>query len=122
MYTALKYSHLLFIGTSLFLFQLRFLLKVLKTPVGKALKIVPHINDTLLLATGLVLTIYTEVIPWEHNWLGYKLVALVFYIGFGMVALKSKGFKSFSCYLVATALFIFMIFTALNKTPFTFGI
>jgi uncharacterized membrane protein SirB2 len=91
-------------------------------PIAKALKIIPHINDTLLLITGVSMAFMLHLKPWEHPWLGYKIIALVLYIIFGTVALKSSGTKRLLSYYVATALFVFMLITAINKVPFLIGI
>ncbi len=122
MYAGLKHSHMLFITISIVLFQLRFFLKSFNKPIVKPLKIIPHINDTLLLLTGVSLAYQSSINPMEHNWLLAKIIALVFYIGFGTVALKSAGMKSKLSYIIATLLFVFMVLTALKKQPFLFGL
>ena len=122
MYAGLKHSHMLFITVSIILFQYRFYLTMAGKPIAKALKIIPHINDTLLLITGVSMAFMLHLKPWEHPWLGYKIIALVLYIIFGTVALKSSGTKRLISYYVATALFIFMLITAINKVPFLIGI
>ena len=91
-----------------------------KKPVGKTLSTLPHINDTLLLITGITLAIITGFNPLVHTWLAAKLVALVFYIGFGMLALKANGAKSLVGYALATAAIVFMLFTAITKNPLFF--
>ncbi len=122
MYAGLKHSHMLFITVSIVLFQLRFFLKNLKKPIAKPLKVIPHINDTLLLITGIALAYQASINPMEHNWLLAKIIALVLYIGFGIVALKSSGIKSKLSYIIATLLFVFMVLTALKKHPFLFAL
>ena len=122
MYAGLKHSHMLFITISIVLFQLRFILKSFNKPIAKPLKIIPHINDTLLLITGIALAYQGNINPMEHNWLLAKIIALFLYIGFGTLALKSDGIKSKSSYVIATLLFTFMVLTALKKQPFLFGL
>jgi uncharacterized membrane protein SirB2 len=122
MYAGLKHSHMLFITISIVLFQLRFFLKSFNKPIVKPLKIIPHINDTLLLITGITMAYQASINPMEHSWLIAKIIALVFYIGFGTVALKSAGMKSKLSYVIATLLFVFMVLTALKKHPFLFGL
>ena len=55
MYPMMKHSHLLFVVLTVFLFNLRFLLRWVwpEKNLPKLLKIMPHLNDTLLLGTGL---------------------------------------------------------------------
>ena len=122
MYIAFKHSHMLFVVISILLFEYRFLLKIIKKPIGKVLSIVPHINDTLLLATGISLAFIADFNPFDHSWLFVKIVALFFYIGFGMIALKANGTKSIIGYVLATTTIVFMLFTAINKTPLFFNL
>jgi len=51
-------------------------------------KIAPHIIDTLLLTTAVLLMIILRQHPGSQSWIAAKLVALVFYIGFGTLAIK----------------------------------
>jgi uncharacterized membrane protein SirB2 len=122
MYAGLKHSHMLFITISIVLFQLRFALKSFNKPIAKPLKIIPHINDTLLLITGITMAYQASINPMEHSWLLAKIIALVLYIGLGTVALKSSGIKSKLSYIIATLLFVFMVLTALKKQPILFGL
>lgn len=54
----------------------------------KAVKILPHVIDTILLASAIGLTVILSQYPFIHNWLTVKVVALIVYIGLGTVALK----------------------------------
>jgi uncharacterized membrane protein SirB2 len=117
MYAGLKHAHMLFIAISIILFEYRYIMKVFNKAVPKALKVIPHINDTLLLVTGISMVYIASINPLEHSWLGAKIVALLLYIGFGMMALKSNGAKSVFGFIMATAVFIFMLFTAITKNP-----
>ncbi len=122
MYAGIKHSHMLFITISIVLFQLRFFLKTFNKPISKPLKIIPHVNDTLLLITGISLAYQASINPMEHHWLLSKIIALLMYIGFGTVAIKSQGMKSSISYVIATLLFVFMVFTAIKKHAFLFGL
>ena len=122
MYAVMKHSHMLFITISILLFQYRFFLKVFNKPVSRFLIVTPHFNDTLLLISGISLAFIANFNPLDHAWLSAKIIALLVYIGFGFMALKSSGSKSFVGYILATATFVFMVFTAINKTPFLIGL
>ena len=52
------------------------------------IKITPHIVDTLLLTTAVLLMIILGQHPGNQSWILAKLIALVFYIGFGTLAIK----------------------------------
>lgn len=93
-YTALKHSHLLFVVITLVLLNFRFFWKQLapQKSLHKIFRIIPHINDTLLLITGAIMAYSVKFIPFGNaNWLGVKLILLVFYIGFGLIAIKAPA-------------------------------
>jgi len=122
MYAGIKHAHMLFITISILLFEYRYFRKVFNKHSGKFLKIFPHVNDTLLLITGISLAVIAGIKPWEQPWLAAKIMALFLYIGFAMMALKSSGKKSILGYILATAAFIFMLFTAVTKNPYFFSL
>jgi uncharacterized membrane protein SirB2 len=118
MYLVLKNAHIVFITISIILFNYRFLLKIFKKSIPKLIKILPHINDTFLLISGISMAYLVNFNPFEKPWLMAKIIALVLYIGFGMMALKKDGLQSVIGYILATLMIVFMIFTAINKAPF----
>jgi len=122
MYLALKNAHIVFIILSILLFNYRFLLKTLNKPISKVIKIIPHINDTFLLVSGISMAYIVSFNPLEQPWLMAKIIALVLYIGLGMVALKKSGLLSVIGYILAMLMLVFMVFTAINKIPFLFEI
>jgi uncharacterized membrane protein SirB2 len=52
------------------------------------LKITPHLIDSILLASGIVLVMQTRQYPFVVGWVTTKLLVLVLYIGFGLVTLR----------------------------------
>ena len=56
----------------------------------KWVRIAPHVVDTLLLTLGIVLAFGLAAGPWQA-WLGAKLLALLAYIGFGVLTLRGTG-------------------------------
>lgn len=73
-------------------------------------KIAPHIIDTLLLATAISLMVILRQHPGNQAWLAAKLIALIFYIGFGTLAIKrattSGGRALFFALAIATFFYI----------------
>lgn len=51
-------------------------------------KVVPHLVDTTLLASAIAMAVMSRQYPFVAGWLTAKVVALILYIGLGMVALK----------------------------------
>ena len=92
MYIIIKHIHLLLVAITLVLFNLRFWLKVVYPDhqTHRVLKILPHLNDTLLLLTGLWTMHLAKWNPVGNaQWLGIKLLLLVVYILAGSWAIKS---------------------------------
>ncbi len=54
----------------------------------KLVKILPHVNDTVLLSAAIFLSIMSGFYPFVEGWLGAKVVLLVGYIVAGIFALK----------------------------------
>ncbi len=51
-------------------------------------KVTPHVIDTLLLASAIVLAVRLQQYPFVHGWLTAKVLALVAYIVLGAIGLR----------------------------------
>jgi uncharacterized membrane protein SirB2 len=88
----------------------------------RLVRVVPHIVDTLLLASALWLIWFLGASPLEQPWLAAKIAALFAYIGFGMVALRrgrSKGVRAaaFAAALVAALYIVAVAFSRDARGP-----
>ncbi len=90
MYAAFKHIHLLTVALSLGLFSLRGIWMLLDSDKlqKRWVKIVPHIIDTLLLASAIGLMFQINQYPFSEGWLTAKLLGLIAYIVLGTIALK----------------------------------
>lgn len=83
-------------------------------------RIAPHVIDTLLLACGIALAIDLAISPLVHGWLAAKTVGLLFYIGFGVLAMRASKFGSrlvgFLAALVSVA-YVFGVATSKQVVP-----
>ena len=50
--------------------------------------VLPHINDTILLVSAVILSVMSAQYPGSSDWLNAKIIALIVYILLGIVALK----------------------------------
>ena len=79
-------------------------------------KITPHIVDTLLLVSAIILAVQLRFSPLEQPWLMVKIIALLVYIGAGMVALRFGRSKTVRLYAwlfgLATILYIMSVATS----------
>jgi uncharacterized membrane protein SirB2 len=83
----------------------------------KWVKILPHINDTVLLISAILLAVSIQQYPFVNGWLTAKLMALFFYIGFGMLALKrAKEMKNKVVFFILALLtFSYIVGVALTR-------
>lgn len=82
-------------------------------------RVLPHVNDTLLLTLGVLLMVMLRMWPQHHPWLAAKLIALLLYIGLGTLAIKrgrSPAVRGGAA-LAAVATFAYMLGAALNHSP-----
>lgn len=120
LYTPLKHSHLGFVGISILFFILRGGSKLLDLQwiEKKWVKISPHIIDTLLMASGILLMFASRQFPIEQNWLTVKLVLLVAYILLGVKTMKSTQKMQQRSYFAAAILCVmFMMTIARTHNP-----
>jgi len=82
-------------------------------------KIVPHINDTVLLVSGIFLAIQIGQYPLVDAWLTAKLAALVLYIVLGLMVFRFARTRTqqLGYWLVAIAVLIYMIGVAIRHNP-----
>jgi uncharacterized membrane protein SirB2 len=85
----------------------------------RIIRILPHIIDTLLLASAISLTLQIRQFPITNDWLTVKLVALVAYVLLGIFALR-KGktkFHRFVYFISALLTYGFIVSVALTNRP-----
>jgi uncharacterized membrane protein SirB2 len=120
----LKQLHLSTIALTLALFVLRGIWMMAESPRLQArwVRIVPHINDSLLLASGIGLAVLTQQYPLVHGWLTAKFFALILYIVLGTVALKRGKTRNqrIAAWIAALLVFGYMVAVALTHDPFPF--
>jgi len=111
MYLAVKHSHMLLVVISIGLFYFRFVRQqVLGKELAKWLKIVPHVIDTLLIVSAIALCIIIQQYPLVHGWISMKVLFVIGYIGFAMMAMKAQDKKR--VWLMVTFASICLLFTA----------
>jgi uncharacterized membrane protein SirB2 len=123
-FVLLKQLHLLTIAITLLLFVLRGIWMMAGSPRLQArwVRIVPHVNDTLLLASGIGLAAIIQQYPLVHGWLTAKLLALLAYIALGTVALRRGKTRAvrIAAWVAALVVFAYMLAVARAHDPFPF--
>ena len=82
-------------------------------------RILPHANDTLLLASAIALAVMSRQYPFVHGWLTAKVLALVLYIVLGMAALRAGRPKPLrvAAWVAAQAVFLYIVWVAMARSP-----
>ncbi len=123
-YTLLKHLHLTTIAATFILFLLRGVWMMADSPRLQArwVRVIPHVNDTLLLSSGLGLAVILGQYPLVDGWLTAKFFALIAYIVLGTVALKrgkTRG-QRIAAWIAALLVFGYMVAVARAHTPWPF--
>ena len=122
-YLFVKYSHQIFVAITILLFNIRFFMlwRHPEKPLAGIWKAMPHLNDTMLLFTGLWLMKITHFSPFNAPWLGMKILLLLVYIVLGMIMMRSRprSPKFYIVYALAMSCVATIVFLAKTKTlPF----
>lgn len=124
MYLWVKQLHIITAAISITLFVLRFYWKWRDSAVMKTrwVRITPHMNDTVLLVTGVALIFITHFYPFsvQGAWLTEKLVGVIIYIGLGHIALGKRVPSQtvrIVAFVAAILCFFFTASIAVSKMP-----
>lgn len=124
MYMALKHLHMLCAVISIAGFALRGGLRLMDSPVlqRKWIKIVPHVIDTVLLATAIGLVIVLHQYPFVTGWVTAKLLGLIVYISLGVATMRIARTQSarVATYLLALLTAAYIVAVAFSKSAFPF--
>lgn len=120
-FIAVKSVHVTSVVGSLILFALRGIWRLQYNDIvnRRWVKIVPHAVDSILLISGILLTIEINQFPFVHTWLTAKVIAVLFYILFGLIAFRfAKSKVTLSIFwLFALTTFGYIIKVALTHDP-----
>ena len=124
-YAALKIIHVTSVAISYLLFSLRsvWMMQGSAALQQRWVKITPHVVDTVLLTSAIALAIMIHQNPIHNSWLSAKVVGLLLYIGFGMIALRfGKTRKArISAWIAAQIVFFYIVLVAVTKNPLLFS-
>jgi uncharacterized membrane protein SirB2 len=120
-YLQLRSLHIACAVASILLFVLRHVLMLRGVDWRKwlALRVLPHVVDSVLLVSAILLTIIIAQYPFVDSWLTVKVIALIAYIVLGMQALKRERSQAVrrAAFLCAVAIFGFIVTVARTHSP-----
>lgn len=121
-YSVLKQLHITCVALSGFGFVLRgfWMLTGSSWLERRWVRIVPHLVDTLLLGSALILAIITVQYPFVQSWLTAKVLGLLLYILCGTMALKRGKTRTSRAgfFVVALLIFSYIVSVAFARSPF----
>lgn len=124
MYLAVKYVHVISVVLSLTGFFLRGILMMRDSPLlaERWIRVVPHINDTVLLVAALSLAAMSGQYPFVVGWVTAKVLGVIAYIILGALALRDAGTRRMriACWLASLAVFGWIVSVALTRQPLGF--
>ena len=120
-YTLLKTAHVSCVVASYLLFVVRGIWMIGDSPMlqRRWVRVLPHVNDTLLLAAAIALAMMSKQYPLADAWLTAKVVGLIAYIGIGTLAMRpgrTRGVRIVA-WLAAQAVFFYIVGVALTRNP-----
>ena len=83
----------------------------------KWVRILPHVIDTTLLVSAILLAVQIRQYPLVHGWLTAKVLALAAYIVIGAVGLKYGKTRKIriAAWLTALVVFLYIVLVALTR-------
>jgi uncharacterized membrane protein SirB2 len=112
-FATLKAVHVAAAAASWLMFFVRGLWMIARSPrlEHRWVRIVPHANDTVLLAAGVWMAVLLRLAPGVSPWLTAKIAALVLYVGLGAVALRRRRAGA---WVAAQIVFAYIVAVALT--------
>lgn len=124
LFEGLKHLHMGCAFLSIAGFTLRGYWMLIDSPLlrRRPAKVLPHMIDTLLLASAVGMLFIWQLSPLQSGWLIAKIIALLVYIGLGMVALRfGKSRKTrVNAWLLALLAAAYIVSVAYSKSPWGF--
>lgn len=117
---SLKLVHVAAVVLSFTGFQLRAIWMMVGSPLltARVTRILPHVIDTVLLASALWLAWNIRQWPFVHGWLTAKVIGLLVYIVLGSIAIKrgrTKGIR-ITAWIAASIVFLYVVAVATTRS------
>jgi uncharacterized membrane protein SirB2 len=123
-FAALKAIHIAAVAISYALFFVRGMWMLTGSPLleRRWVRVVPHVNDTVLLAAAIWMAVILGQYPGTHGWLTAKVAGLIAYIGLGMLALRRGKTRRarLAAWIAAQLVFAYIVAVALAHDPLPF--
>jgi len=117
-YAYLRTLHVVTVYITLILFLLRGYWMLRDSPRlgNRWTRIVPHVNDSVLLLAAIAMLVIASLNPLEQPWVLAKIIGLLAYIGLGTIALKRGRTKALRVKALIASLGAFAYIMAVGIT------
>jgi len=116
----LKTIHVTFAALSFTGFFIRGTWMLRDSPLLKQrwVRIAPQVVDTVLLASAIALAVRLRLSPLDQPWLMAKIIALVVYVGVGLVALRFGRTKTVraAAWVLGMLIFAYIVSVAVTRS------
>ncbi|MGR9044982.1 MAG: SirB2 family protein [Gammaproteobacteria bacterium] len=118
----LKQIHMLFVVLSFAGFTSRIIMAEINPYVLKLkwVRIAPHVIDTLLLLSGVLLVFAGNWLSSDYSWIIAKIIALLLYIALGVLAMRIQGKIRWLAFTGAVLCFLYIARVAVSKQVWFF--
>lgn len=124
MYIVVKYVHVISVVLSVSGFFLRGLLMMRNSSLltAKWIRVLPHVNDTVLLGAALSLAAMSGQYPFVTDWVTAKVFGVIAYIILGALALRDANSRRvrIACWIASLVVFAWIASVALIHQPWGF--
>jgi uncharacterized membrane protein SirB2 len=119
LYSALKLVHVGSVVVSGLGFLLRYSMvrRGSKATSTLAFRTVPHVVDTLLLASAVWLAALAHIDPLSSDWFAAKIIGLIAYIVAGSIAMRGPPRARPIAFVIAVAAFVQIVAVAVTRQP-----
>lgn len=120
----IKYIHVTCVVLTLLFFVIRGIWMIQDSVLLKQkwVRILAPVIDTILLISAIIQAVAIHQYPFVDNWLTAKVLALILYIGLGMIALTYGPTKDIriAAWVAALFCFTYIAAVALTRNPMVF--
>lgn len=118
----IKFFHLTFVLLSVFSFAGRVILSETYPAIlkQKLINVAPHVINTLLVITGITLVFQGGWLSTDYGWIIAKIIALLVYIGLGVITMRNRGTVRWLAFAGAMICFVYIGIVAVTKNAFFF--
>ncbi len=124
-YPVIKALHVTCVAVSYALFFVRGVWMIRDSAMleRRWVKVLPHVNDAVLLTAAIALAVMLRQYPFVHAWLTAKVMALAAYILLGLVALRPGRPKAarVAAWIAAQVMFLYMVAVAHTRNALVFA-